>query len=242
MTADEKTAFEKLSVETKENEFQSMIGFTRVWEAIKNCGKPLIGHNCFMDLLFTFEHFERRNPKKFSTFKQRVHKYFPKLYDTKVLAGDSRVINDVIGTNLNLEALYTNLMKSSKLEFIIPEDEGFTDFTNKDIDFYHDAGYDAFVTGCAFLLLRDSTGMEMIDDNCNKIRLFSNQFFIADFDSAVKDIVLPSNLGGLAIVIKKFANDKNKMYEAMNRIQHFYKEKNKVKVSLISNNTVVIKE
>jgi len=77
LSKEEREEFDEMTKMAKEDEFNKIIGFTRVWNAIKEAGKPLIGHNCFMDLIFTFEHFEKKLPKKFSDFKVEIHNHFP---------------------------------------------------------------------------------------------------------------------------------------------------------------------
>ena len=50
--------FEKKEEQRKMGVFQELIGFSRVWEALKKADKPFIGHNSSTDFLFMFEHFE----------------------------------------------------------------------------------------------------------------------------------------------------------------------------------------
>lgn len=78
LTEEEKAEFDVRQGEELKEEFRRMIGFSRIWEAIKEAQKPIIGHNCFMDMMFTFDHFERRNPRKYSNFKETVTRVFPK--------------------------------------------------------------------------------------------------------------------------------------------------------------------
>ena len=73
------------------------------------------------------------------------------------------------------------------MEVKIPTNEGFSNFTDETLDIYHDAGYDAFVTGCAYAFMKELYGPKFIDKNLNKIRLYSNQFYIADFANSEKD-------------------------------------------------------
>lgn len=48
--------------------------------------KPLVGHNCLLDLLHLFEHFVRPLPPKYEVFKRELHSLLPCVVDTKHLA------------------------------------------------------------------------------------------------------------------------------------------------------------
>ncbi len=54
-----------------------MLGFTKVWKDLINFKKPIVGHNCFLDLLFIFEHFHKNNPFTFGKFKETVNECWP---------------------------------------------------------------------------------------------------------------------------------------------------------------------
>ena len=88
--------------------------------------------------------------------------------------------------------LYKTLKEKSKMTVKIPTEEGFSNFDDETLDIYHDAGYDAFVTGSAFAFMKELYGAGFIDKNLNKIRLYSNQFYIADFANIEEDEILSS--------------------------------------------------
>jgi len=108
-----------------------------------------------------------------------------------VIAGDEAIDNKDISTGLNLESLYKALREKSSLKLRIPTEEGFIDF-NQDIETFHDAGYDAFVTGAAFAFIRDLYGSEVLERNTNLVRLFTNKLFISDFSDPEKDKIICS--------------------------------------------------
>ena len=50
---------------------------------ISESGKPLIGHNCFLDLVKLFHQFFNHLPVKYKDFKKQIHHLFPIIFDTK---------------------------------------------------------------------------------------------------------------------------------------------------------------
>ena len=70
----------------KEAEFNMKVGVRRVFAALANAKKPIIGHACLYDLMFAFSHFEASLPESFADFKQAVCELFPTVYDTQLLA------------------------------------------------------------------------------------------------------------------------------------------------------------
>ena len=61
-------------------------GFTKVIQFLKEAGKPIIGHNMFFDILFTYEKFIDQLPPTYKDFAKAWKKHFPTVYDTKCLA------------------------------------------------------------------------------------------------------------------------------------------------------------
>ena len=47
-------------------------GFAAVWEAMRDCGRPAVGHNCLFDLLYAVSQFgEGRLPATYEGFRVR---------------------------------------------------------------------------------------------------------------------------------------------------------------------------
>lgn len=71
----------KEAEEKKENEqvdvFMKKKGFTRVFELISQSKKPLVGHNCLMDMLFFLRQFYDQLPTDYEIFKKKIRKYLP---------------------------------------------------------------------------------------------------------------------------------------------------------------------
>lgn len=77
LTEDERKVFDAEIAQKKRDQFNEKIGFTKIWQEVKLAGKPLIGHNCFLDLIFTFDHFNTNLTNHYMDFKKDIHEYFP---------------------------------------------------------------------------------------------------------------------------------------------------------------------
>jgi len=69
-----------------ENKITEIIGFTRVFQDLLPAKKVLVGHNCFCDLLFLFQHFDEPLPLRLLEFKKNYNNTFVNVYDTKIIA------------------------------------------------------------------------------------------------------------------------------------------------------------
>ena len=106
------------------NEIFSLIkkekGVKNIIEKIIELKKPIVGHNCFIDLIFIMSHFMEEIPKSYKEYKNKLkNKFMGGIYDTKYLYNSSNFnfsenkeeIN--IKNNIHLECLYTNLLKEN---------------------------------------------------------------------------------------------------------------------------------
>lgn len=183
---EEKEAYRAEVEKKKRADYQQTIGFSRVWLELINYKKPVVGHNLFFDLLFTFEHYHMNNPYTFAKFKETVNQCWPKLYDTKVLSSEFGRAD--ISSRQSLEELYAKLQEITQIKVRVAE--GFTDYTAGDGDVFHDAGYDAFATGSCFYMLSKLDGADSVLDRFeNKIRIGNSKMFLADFGDSENDLV-----------------------------------------------------
>lgn len=239
LTEEEKEDFDTKQKVLTQQEFDRLLAFSRVWKHIKEAQKPLVGHNCFMDLMFTFDHFERRNPRSFSQFKEVVKAAFPKIYDTKLIAID-QIIADAdskVSGAYNLENLYTLLSTKANVKVDIPQDEGFTNFNDKNIEFFHDAGYDAFVTGSSFCFMMGLFGDTLAERNENVIRLHGNQLFHCSFRDIDKDEIY-YKAGFLAVLIDKVAQERSKVLDVLRYINNFSGNTSDAKLTIVNSPNV----
>jgi len=197
---------EKLQkINQENNEIIALIkkekGIKNIIEKIISSKKPIVGHNCFIDLLFIMSHFMDDIPKNFHTYKLKLKNEFGGgIYDTKYLYNTSNLnfgenLNESNNKdNINLECLYTNLYeKNEKLEnnqkiiVEIPKNEKFINYfdeneKNKEKKF-HQADYDSFATGCVYLYLKNILGEKFIKDGENKLNCYHGLYQCFDLNN-----------------------------------------------------------
>lgn len=93
-------------------------------------------------------------PETHKEFKMMFKKEFPVLYDTKYMLGNSTIISNDIGFQIDLSSFYKALLKYYNSPPFIKIDENFKEYKfiqgEEDPLFAHEAGYDALVTGYVF--------------------------------------------------------------------------------------------
>ena len=197
---------EKLQkINQENNEIIALIkkekGIKNIIEKIISSKKPIVGHNCFIDLLFIMSHFMDDIPKNFHTYKLKLKNEFGGgIYDTKYLYNTSNLnfgenLDELNNKdNINLECLYSNLYeKNEKLEnnqkiiVEIPKNEKFINYydeneKNKEKKF-HQADYDSFTTGCVYLYLKNILGEKFIKDGENKLNCYHGLYQCFDLNN-----------------------------------------------------------
>jgi hypothetical protein len=193
---------EKLQkINQENNEIIALIkrekGIKNLIEKIISSKKPIVGHNCFIDLLFIMSHFMDDIPKNFHTFKLKLKNEFGGgIYDTKYLfSSNKKNISELdIKDNVHLECLYTNLYeknekleKNQKIIVEIPKNEKFINYfdeneKNKEKKF-HQADYDSLTTGCVYLYLKNILGEKSIKDGENKLNCYYGLYQCFDLNN-----------------------------------------------------------
>ena len=170
-------------------------GIKNIIEKIISSKKPIVGHNCFIDLFFIMSHFMDDIPKNFHTFKLKLKNEFGGgIYDTKYLYNSS---NLNFGDNVNLECLYTKLyeknknLENQKIIIEIPKNEKYINYfeeneKNKETKF-HQADYDSLVTGCSFIYLKNLLGEKFIKDAENKLNCYYGIYQCYDLNNLDKE-------------------------------------------------------
>ena len=182
------------------NEIFSLIkkekGVKNIIEKMIELKKPIIGQNCFIDLLFIMSHFMEEIPKSYKEYKNKLkNRFIGGIYDTKYLYNSSifnfnennEEIN--IKNNIHLEGLYTNLLKENsklddtkKIRIKIPE--GFIDYLNESNGSkYHQADYDSFTTGCSFIFMSNILGDNFIKEHVNKLNCYHGLYSCFDLNN-----------------------------------------------------------
>ncbi|KAF5829284.1 ribonuclease H-like domain-containing protein [Dunaliella salina] len=150
-------------------------GFSAVMEAMRDCRRPAVGHNCLFDIMFMMAAFvDPRLPRHWDDAKKLVAAWFPGgIYDTKHLA--SLLPDEMLLHETSLGQLFSNLTRkdtpqrgaaAAAMKFLsgnmdmslaVPEVRhagGFTQYVNAETGANaHEAGYDAFMTGAVFSIL-----------------------------------------------------------------------------------------
>lgn len=124
--------------------------------------KPLIGHNMFYDIIYLYGQFIAKLPDTYLEFVDKWNECFPLTYDNKVITANSKYFFKTW-----LGELYEKCKSDAKLkEFSrFKFDEGFTNYEGKNLeDHYHEAAYDAYMTGFVFAhVLKFREVMDLID-------------------------------------------------------------------------------
>ncbi|XP_076029593.1 pre-piRNA 3'-exonuclease trimmer-like [Oratosquilla oratoria] len=141
-----------------------ILGFTHVFRYLLKCQKPIVLHNPMLDLILMYKQFYQSLPSSYAKFKEDYCNLFPMIYDTKYLAGrlkwklkDAQRNGNNKGSAENLHNFSLgSLAKSLQDQYFVlyrpvlkfvPEENKY----NTKETFYHEAGYDAFLTGYCFL-------------------------------------------------------------------------------------------
>ncbi|KAI2804819.1 hypothetical protein BLOT_003807 [Blomia tropicalis] len=132
--------------ETKRKKLLEFIGFTSIIKLIIESRKPLVGHNCKLDLLYLYQTFIGPLPESYSEFKSLFNSLFPAVYDTRFISSQGILANLISNNCLN--NLYAAILEHpfiqtvTNLKNLVNEGERF-----------HEAGYDSYITGCSFINL-----------------------------------------------------------------------------------------
>ncbi|XP_027208693.2 poly(A)-specific ribonuclease PNLDC1 isoform X2 [Penaeus vannamei] len=138
-----------------------MLGFTKIFRYLVDTQKPIVLHNCLLDLMLLYKQFYKHLPRSYHTFKTDMHQLFPTIYDTKLIAAEIKSslkqADDKGGSllgNSSLSDLATSLKRDHTALYKpsihhVPK----TNKYNGEEMMLHEAGYDAYLTGSSFLYL-----------------------------------------------------------------------------------------
>ncbi|EYC12623.1 hypothetical protein Y032_0046g1333 [Ancylostoma ceylanicum] len=129
-------------------------GVSQIFCYLSKAKPPLVLHNSLLDLLHIYHSFEADLPETYSEWKDAIHNLFPVIVDTKFLASIlQKELQDEGCFDLSLQALGTFLnseLSAKILPIHIPLRTG---AENKERVDYHNAAFDALVTGEVFIKL-----------------------------------------------------------------------------------------
>lgn len=136
---------EKKEQEKKREEIKCK-GLLYIIEAIVDSGKPMVGHNCLLDILHTYKQFLYPLPDSLDKFKKSLCSVFPKLLDTKLIASveplKSYIPVTVLGDIFSLVSNTPSMRGLPKIDVKLPRKYAKAAA--------HTAWYDAYMTGHCF--------------------------------------------------------------------------------------------
>lgn len=159
VTAEEKKAIEEAEKKEKLQDMEKRSGALRLLKLLASLKVPIVGHNPIYDLMFIYSHFIGELPFSWQEFKQEIHCLFPDIYDTMIIFGDDKVKKLLPEKQSSgLEAVYLFVSANKELPDIPISIE--LDNKYSKAEHYHEAGYDAYITGFNFIRLLGYIGPE----------------------------------------------------------------------------------
>jgi len=148
----------RIAMESDQAEMENLegtMGFTRVIQRITESGKLVVGHNMLLDVAFTLNQFAAPLPTDYSEFKVLAASVLPRVIDTKLMANTAPLRQEIVNSSLE-ELLRTASLPPYEMPQVPAQEEscGYSDQSER----YHEAGYDALITGRCFLSLCQRLG------------------------------------------------------------------------------------
>lgn len=152
---DEKKKMEEEKQAKEQELIENAVGFSQVVKMISQSGKLVVGHNMCLDLIHMIDQFLCPLPEHFEDFKATVSAVFPRLVDTKVMA-NTQPFRDLIPSSV-LGDLVKHVSQKPFQKVAVQFDEGFSHYEESN-EKAHEAGYDAYITGLAFISMSSYLG------------------------------------------------------------------------------------
>ncbi|KAK4278288.1 hypothetical protein QN277_016153 [Acacia crassicarpa] len=181
-----------------EMKIQAAVGFRHVVDLLSSEQKLIVGHNCFLDIAHVYSKFIGPLPRTAEEFVSSVNKYFPYIVDTKILLNSNNMLQTRMKRSPKSLASVFSLFcpqiavgfKSSDLSSLssMKVEVQVNDLRSSSWNpgGKHEAGYDAFMTGCVFAQLCSLLGVNFkLDDSSqhlalsDKIRKYINLLYLS---------------------------------------------------------------
>ncbi|KAL3614703.1 hypothetical protein CASFOL_041460 [Castilleja foliolosa] len=145
-----------------EKKIKAAIGFRHVIDLLSSERKLIVGHNCFLDLAHVYSKFVGPLPSTAEEFVPALQTYFPHIIDTKVMLNLDDVLSRLMrkgSTSLSkafallcspVAPVGTSTGLGDKPRVRVDVEVDNQRFSNWNSGSKHEAGYDAFMTGCVF--------------------------------------------------------------------------------------------
>jgi len=125
--------------------------FNRAHTILRSNPRMIVGHNCFLDLVYVYRTFIGALPDTVTEFQRKLHALWPTIVDTKYMSthncGD---INPVS----SLEQIAAQLSEQQKPKLEVAKEHSHYE----EVEAFHEAGYDSFLT--AQIAVRLSSKLE----------------------------------------------------------------------------------
>ncbi|CAI2190889.1 19509_t:CDS:10 [Funneliformis geosporum] len=163
---------EKRSIDDAADALSASLNFRSIIELLINSKKPIVGHNCFLDICQLIHQFWEKLPEKLKDWKNLVHGLFDIVIDTKHLAASHRKLQELVPKNGVQDILQTVQAPPFEEAPKIVLDPRFNLYTFNDESQNHEAGYDAYVTGYNFIRL----AVYILNVKVEKIDFYANVY------------------------------------------------------------------
>mmetsp|Transcript_12585 Transcript_12585/g.31929 ORF Transcript_12585/g.31929 Transcript_12585/m.31929 type:complete len:395 (+) Transcript_12585:3-1187(+) len=149
---------------------RKQMGVAEVMHWIRTAACPVVVHNGMMDLVHLMQQFVGNIPLGWDDFKTMLLRNIPGgVFDTKVIAKNQIPTDDSEGDNstgydVNLQELHSRLFRrNTPTTPEITHADNFDRYKGVSVEestHHHEAGYDAYLTGCCFASLLQHCGAE----------------------------------------------------------------------------------
>lgn len=225
VSEEEKAAFDIIHKQERKKAFEDAVGFRMVFNDLVECKKPIVGHNCFFDLLFLMKWLEGPLPSDMSSFVDKFNKLFPEVYDTKYIAASGilgikyqetalcDIYDQLLGkgfaaaaasTGSDVTAINNALEAINSLKIVSAN--GFENYKSTESQQLHDAGYDSYCTGSVFAAeIAIANGFNNIKQNAVNKLFMMQSIYHMDIDPAAAPTFGSVKYEGVVIYIHGFA-------------------------------------
>jgi poly(A)-specific ribonuclease len=172
--------------------FDAALGFRKVYNQLVESKKPIIGHNCMFDFLFMTNSLDSALPSDLTMYKELLSTRFPCVFDTKYMAASGAL--DTKYADTALQDLFNQMVDAAKGSasprkraanvhlgklFGVEMAKDMKEYDSNGGQ-YHDAGYDAFITGLIFVnMLKSLDSMDTLKEKAaNKCFMMQSLYHI----------------------------------------------------------------
>ncbi|KAL9226959.1 hypothetical protein vseg_002711 [Gypsophila vaccaria] len=172
---------------------EAAVGFRHVIDLLSAEKKLIVGHNCFLDMAHVYHKFLGPLPSTVEEFVSNLHKSFPHIIDTKLLLNADNGLQQVMKkASTSLASAFS--MMCPELAFKQSSDVGKHPCVKVEVQVddmrssnwnsgaRHEAGYDAFMTGCVFAQSCSHLGVDFPSKNgaiSHNLREYVNLLYLS---------------------------------------------------------------